>query len=135
MTEETNIQAFNKFIVVLLNQLYNQFPIKKKSMLEDFDHLNNKKDADIFFSSIEFLKNENYIRFDRKIYGGFKGVVLTGKGLDILNSTPVSISKSMNVASLIKDCIKNGSKEAIKTASNEIIKLGASYISKKIKEE
>jgi len=113
MSERNNIYEFNKFVVEYLNKLYNQFPIKKDCMLEDFDSLNNENTSDIFFSTLEFLKNEGFIRFDRQIYGGFIGVVLTGKGLDILNSTPVSISKAGNVASLIKDSIKNGSKEAI----------------------
>ena len=133
--QKKNIETFNKFVAEFLKQLYSHFPVKKDYKLEDYDYLNNVDDSDIFFSSIRFLQEENYIRVKHPFGGGFSGVCLTAKGLDVLNSKPISISKSGNVAALIQDSLKSGSKEAIKSAINEVIKVGATYISNKVKDE
>lgn len=132
---DNNISVFNKFVAEILSKLYSKFPMQVDFMLEEFDYLNNETSSDIFFSSINFLKKENFISFEQQVYGGFVGVVLTAKALDLLNSTPFALSKSTNFSSKIKEALQKGKTEAINTVIKEFIKLSVSVVSKKIRNE
>ena len=132
---DNNISVFNKSVAEILSKLYSKFPMQVDFMLEEFDYLNNETSSDIFFSSINFLKKENFISFEQQVYGGFVGVVLTAKALDLLNSTPFALSKSTNFSSKIKEALQKGKTEAINTVIKEFIKLSVSIVSKKIRNE
>lgn len=135
MVDDNNISVFNKFVAEALSKLYSKFPRQVDFRLEEFDYLNNETNRDIFFSSINFLKKENFISLEQQVYGSFVGVVLTAKALDLLNSTPFALSKSANFSSKIKEALQKGKAEAINTVIKEFMKLSVSVISKKIRDE
>lgn len=113
----TNIEKFNQCCAGFLALFYESFPVKVHISIGDYLEYDHPENSELFFSTIEFLKDEGFIRYDSDIYGGYMGVVLTSKGLAILNAVEddESIGRKMVVA------VDEGNKEAISQWVNVFI--------------
>lgn len=131
----SNQELFNKFVIVLLDDLQKKFPKKQNYSIGQFEYLDCEENYGVFSGSIDFLKKEHIIDFREQVYGGFVGVSLTGKGLNLLNSTPSSISKSKTLGNQVSDAIKRGTVEAYNSIFKELLKQASSTIVKKILNE
>ncbi len=85
------------------------------------------KNSDIFYDTFKFLSNENYINFQRQVYGGFIGVTLTSKGLSVLNAVPDSLKEKEAFSLSLKNALKNGSEEVLADTMKKLIAFGAHF--------
>lgn len=120
-----NMKIFNECAAKILDSLYDSFPVGKEYKILDFPDLNNANDSDVFFSTVQFLKNENYINYQNQYYGGFSGVTLTSKGLSILNAAPAVLEKKESLSQLIKNALRNGSEAIISDTMKKVFAFGA----------
>jgi hypothetical protein len=112
----TNIERFNKCVAEILALLYESFPIGFDIEINDYPEYDNSDDSKIFNSTIRFLNDENFIRYEKSVYGGYIGVVLTSKGLTKLTSAiPDILDDKETIGSKIKSILNEGNKEAIRT--------------------
>lgn len=119
------MNLFNECAAKILDSSYDSFPVGKEYRIHDFPDLNNANDSDVFFSTVQFLKNEHYIKYQNKYYGGFSGVTLTSKGLSILNATPAILNKKEPLSQLIKNALINGSEAIISDTMKKVFAFGA----------
>jgi hypothetical protein len=120
--KKNNIELFNKFIEDLLLRLYENFPIEKNICITDFEYLDNKESSSIFFSSVKFLKKEEFLNYNEAVYGAYTQVVLTTKSLSLLNAIPASIEAKQTVGKELEVAVKEGKSELIKKITGEILK-------------
>jgi hypothetical protein len=119
----TNIEKFEQCSAELLAQLYQSFPVKMHISIRDYAHYDNEDNSGLFFATIEFLNDEKFIRYDSDIYGGYMGVILTSKGLAILNSTqPEIIDDKETIGHKITHAVNENSNDLIKTLINTLLK-------------
>jgi hypothetical protein len=92
---------------------------------EDYPEYYNSNDSKIFHSTIKFLNEEKFIRYEKAVYGGYISVVLTSKGLAALR-LPMSdiLDDKETIGSKIKSIVNEGSKEGIKTLIRILISNG-----------
>lgn len=131
-SNESNMDLFNELTVLLLARLYENFPVEQDILINDYAEFDNEEKNEIFFSTIKFLTKEEFITHTTQPYGGFIGVSLTSKGLNILGVKPVSVSKSASLVALFKDTLENGSIEAYKTCVKELTKAALTLSAEKL---
>ena len=84
-----NIQQFEKCKAEILLFLHSKFPVKQDLMLEDFDEYNkDEQSSDMFFGTIDFLKESGDISVSKQVYGGFLSTRLADKTYRAMNSAP-----------------------------------------------
>lgn len=115
----SNIEKFEQCCAELLVLFYESFPVKVNISISDYLNYDNPENSELFFSTIEFLTDEKFIRYDSDVYGGYMGVVLTSKGLAVLNKSfddellGVKIKSAVNehnlvsISALIKVLVSN----------------------------
>lgn len=109
--------------------LYSEFPLKVDLKASDFTHktidaeaLTNPKENELFFATIDFLRQENLIVFaknDNLEY--IHQCSLTLKGLNLLNQIPKSLQESYG--NLLKKYAINASSEALSVIVSRILEL------------
>lgn len=129
-----NMDLFNQFVIEILGNLYEKFPVEQDLHLDEYEDLNSAENSCIFFSTIKFLNREKCISFSKQIYGGFLGVSLTSKSLTLLG-TPTSLSKSKTLISQIRESLKTGTTEAYNNIAKEIIKHSVDFAVEKLTKE
>ena len=130
MTEK--MVDFNNCVAKVLNSLYENFPVGTDFELEDFSEFNSEEKSDIFFSTVRFLEKEEYIRISHQVYGGFMAVVLTAKGLSLLNLTPDSLDPKNTFQSRIKSGLKNGSEAFVSETIKRLLSEGVGLLLKSV---
>jgi hypothetical protein len=120
-----NMDAFNKYAAIIFDRLYQSFPNQIDLMANEIEEFYPEK-RDVIFSTVKFLKREDFIIFSQQVYGGFTGMVLTSKGLSILNETPEALDKNGTIGSQIRKAVKSGSKQIISDIITQIINSGLS---------
>ncbi len=84
-----NIEQFEKCRAEILLFLHSKFPVKQDLMLRNFDEYNkDSQSRDIFFGTIDFLKENSTISVSEQIYGGFLSVRLSNETYHAMNSIP-----------------------------------------------
>lgn len=124
-----NIILFNQYCGKILSMLYSEFPLKVDLKASDFTHktidaeaLTNPKENELFFATIDFLRQENLIVFaknDNLEY--IHQCSLTLKGLNLLNQIPKSLQESYG--NLLKKYAINASSEALSVIVSRILEL------------
>ena len=110
----TNIEKFNQCCAGFLALFYGAFPVKVHISIGDYLEYDNPENSELFFSTIEFLKDEGFIRYDSDIYGGYMGVVLTSKGLAGLNGVVSELDDDKTIGQLIKLAIEGNNEASIR---------------------
>ena len=136
VAEMENIERFNVIVGTTLGLLYEAFPVPK-----DLDLSNDYKcesvskairrvalsrqehdEALFIYATVRWLQQAGYITFaeERKFPLGFRGGILTAKGLEALQAIPDSINPDRKSAGqLLAEFIKTGIgdcfREAVKT--------------------
>ncbi|MDO2452874.1 hypothetical protein [Enterobacter asburiae] len=80
--------------------------------------------------SIQWLVGAGFITGRSYADSGFKGVVLTAKGLESLKKTPDSIRPSNGTQ--LNEAVKSGSAAAVKTIANQVLSAGVTLALHKI---
>lgn len=129
-----NIALFNQYCGKILSVLYGEFPLKMDLKASDFTHktidietLANPKENELFFATIDFLRQENLIVFAKKDNLEYiHQCSLTLKGLNLLNQIPKSLQESYG--SLLKKYVINAGNEAFSVIVSRILEaLGKTF--------
>jgi hypothetical protein len=120
-----NMKEFNDWVAIILERLYSKFPIEDdfeaSKITEEEEYEKNK----LFNGTMQFLRNEGFVRFDDLgTMGsfGYSNIVLTAKGLALLNSVPNSLEEKTPFISKIKGAMKSGSSTAVSAVIQGLIK-------------
>ena len=90
---KNNRDDFNQCAAVLLELLYQEFPKETDVVVDDLVKYLNEDMMDNYFATIRFLQRERLIHYQALNYFTFSGVVLTAKGLRILDTIPDSFQE------------------------------------------
>lgn len=136
----SNIDFFNAFSLKLFDQLYRGFPSPIDIRGSDIASTlipNDASDEDISrlyaaaSDAISWLADERFIRFNMAasdFSGDYYGVVLSKKGLAVLNSSPEALSRDETIGSQIADLLRDSAKDVAKDEAKEQIRAGAARI-------
>jgi hypothetical protein len=120
------MKLFNELSATILDSLFEKFPVAIEFSIEEFPALKTIENSDVFFNTFKFLSNENYIKFQHQVYGGFIGVTLTSKGLSVLNAIPVSLKEPLSQS--LKNALKKGSEEVLADTMKKIFLFGTNFL-------
>ena len=131
-----NIDRFDKYVALILSELYGQFPVKTDldvrkltghSHMDDFGTIcapNGKesRDAKIAYATIEWLIDTGYVRAKEPRHPiGFRQCVLTAEGLKLLKATPSSVQITETVGDkLVRHVKENALDLAIDVAKGAL---------------
>jgi len=123
-----NMKLFNELSATILDSVFEKFPVAIEFSIEDFPALNTIENSDVFYDTFKFLSNENYINFQHQIYGGFIDVMLTAKGLSVLNAVPDSLKEKETFSLFLKNALKNGSEEGLAVTMKKLFDFGTHFL-------
>ncbi len=117
------IEVFNKGAALILAKLYEEFPTPTILDVTQLDTGVTEQEASVYADTITFLREEKFIRSGNSVNHGkmTPNVVLTSKGLAVLNSTPEVLQSKAPLGERVKDVAKSGSKEAISAVIQAVI--------------
>lgn len=120
----SNKDEFNRIAALVLEKIDDQFPVAIMRLdAEDFVDVSDKNALMIFHYTVVFLEKEHLLTYSDFSDEGdlFGEVMLTGKGLAALNSTPDLLKGKGTFRNHITSALKTGSKETLKAAINQLI--------------
>jgi len=119
----SNKDEFNRIAAVVLGMLDESFPVSIVIKAEEIIDIEDEEALRVLLYSMIFLQRQDIISFtDRTIDGSrFAEVMLTGKGLALLNSVPDVIKEKTTFRQRIGNALKSGSKEVLKTSINQLV--------------
>ncbi len=120
-----NIREFNLFTAELFSLLYDNFPNPVVVAPEEFDERADREAIKVYVNTMLFLKEEGFIRYAKVTPDNvFIDVVLTAKGLALLNLIPEGITEGKSLIQSLKEVLQEGSKVALKTLIDTLLKEG-----------
>lgn len=139
-----NIDRFNALAAHLFSVLYDSFPhavkvetavLAREAAARDLE-LDELRDWDrTAASTVSWLAEEGFLRFEAAAYGNLIGVRLSMKGLTVLGYIPVSIKSSETVEPLIGRLkrsvgkgVEGAATDAVKHVLGQIFDLGLRYV-------
>jgi hypothetical protein len=124
----SNMDDFEKGVALVLAELYKTFPQKTAIYTNKLESGASDETIKNYSGTIGFLAREGFIRCGSMAGSGkaYANVVLTTKGLQILNAVPDTIKDKKTIGEKINDTLKSGSKDMLKNIVNQIISLAAS---------
>jgi hypothetical protein len=114
-----NRDDFDQCIALVFEKLYQAFPRGIDILIEELGESLDEETTDNYFASIRFLQREGFIHYQELDFTVFIGVILTAKGLKILDT----IKAEKTIAQHISAALTNNNQNAIRAVSREIIKL------------
>ena len=118
-----NIDLFNKGAALILARLYDEFPKPIHLNIAQLDEDMTDDEGEIYASTLAFLRDEEFIRCGQTMGNGLvaSNVVLTSKGLDILNSTPDILKEKISLGDKIKEVASSGTKDALNAVIQAVV--------------
>ena len=122
----SNKDEFNRIAAAVLEKLDESFPVPIRLESKDYVDEENTEARWLFFHTVEFLSKENLLTFASNTDEGHQIdlVVLTGKGLSLLNSVPELLQEKPEPVPFrqkITSALKTGSKETLRIVMNQLI--------------
>ena len=134
MTAPTNIEHFNRVVLVTLDRLHDAFPIPIELKTAEVADLATPgtlpaepsfNDIEPTFEAVKFLATEGFLKYSDYWQDGtaFLQVQLTMKGLTVLGEIPNSLDKkpAPALASQIKTALKAGVLSATTDAAKKLV--------------
>ena len=117
-----NIDEFNRYVALIMGDLYESFPVKKDIALSSYPNAeNNFYDAFdsmiIATSTAQFLCEEGFIKCESIDDQSLKSTILTTKGLAALSKTPESVKSKQTIGEKLSSLSKI-SASALSSASS-----------------
>ncbi len=119
---KNNRYDFDQCAALVLELLYKEFPMETDIVVDDW--LADPFDDDMtdnYFATIRFLQREGFIRYQVFDLGNFRSVVLTAKGLKVLDTLPDKAEET--IAQQISNALQDDSKKAVGSVIRELIKV------------
>ncbi|HEQ0036017.1 TPA: hypothetical protein VDW68_005844, partial [Pseudomonas aeruginosa] len=137
----SNIERFDEITGLVLGKLYENFPVPiyllVKNFVDDGYKMNEAlgvetitKDGEFLLASISWLASSGYLLYEERIHHqGFRGAVLTAKGLEVLKAMPASLQVGPSLGEKLVVASKGGTKEVLRGVVSEVLSMGARYAS------
>jgi hypothetical protein len=109
----SNTNDANLIIATVLSELYQVFPVRI-----DLESSNGNTK---YHETIRWLEHEGFLRVRDDWGGFFRGVVLTPKGFQILNSVGIPHGNDETIGQRLAFWLKGGSTEQIRIIVNQFI--------------
>ncbi|MEE1953247.1 hypothetical protein ACTG2T_11090 [Aeromonas sp. 75A] len=148
----SNIERFDRTVVLALAELYSRFPVRhslsasKFIVTEDGEHIEDlspEAEGQLFaddpylkdpyfkrkqfsFECLHWLVETGYLHGEPKAYDRIANAVLTAKGLDALNATPDSLQETLGER--IQAVAKNGLWETSKVLIGQVVGFGVGLV-------
>lgn len=133
-----NIEQFDLYVGKTLAKLYENFPLKLDldicelvGVELDRNAVDVPRECHICFDSIEWLYESGYI--SREYTDAPLGVyrtVLSARGLELLKSTPKSLTPKDGIGEQIRDLVRQGKDQALRQSVNLVLSQGARMFAK-----
>ncbi|RKZ53942.1 MAG: hypothetical protein DRR08_26935 [Candidatus Parabeggiatoa sp. nov. 2] len=128
---KNNRDDFNQCAALVFELLYQEFPRETDVLVDELVEPLDEEMADNYFATIRFLQREGLIRYQQLDFSAFNGVVLTAKGLKVLDTIPEVILDTIpevlkqqeTMAQQISHALADNNKTAISRVIREVIKL------------
>ncbi|HID98707.1 MAG TPA: hypothetical protein EYP59_00230 [Thiotrichaceae bacterium] len=121
-----NKTDFNQCVALVLRLLYKAFPRETNIVVDDLTESLDEEKTDNYFASIRFLQRENFIRYQELHYNCFNGVVLTAKGLKVLDTfLDNKFNEEKTIGDEISHALQDENEKAVERVIREVIKLSA----------
>ena len=132
MAAPSNIDHFNRVVLVALNELYDVFPVPTELKVVAVAEAASPgvlpaepsfKDLEPTFEAIKFLAKEGFLQFSDHWVDGtaFLNVQLTLKGMTVLGHTPDALDKKITLISQVKSALQSGVKNAATDAAKQVV--------------
>lgn len=132
MAVPANIDRFNKVTLVVLDTLYQSFPvpielntakIAMETLPENADYDESFQASEPVFWTIEFLKKEGFIEYSDSTCDGttFVQARLTTKSLAMLGQSPSALEPQISISDKVRGVVKGGIKEASAEAIKKVV--------------
>jgi len=116
MANERNIEDFNRGVALVLGRLYAAFPVPTTLRMDDLDEAADRVSRLAYAATIRFLRDERVIRIQAETLDDrFVGVVLSAKGLALLQAVPEALQEKKPWADWLRDTLRDGSRGGLKT--------------------
>lgn len=143
----SNIERFDRTVVLVLAELYARFPVRKalvasKFMLTDdgqiAEALSSREEAELdsretyferkqfAFECMHWLVETGYLHGEPKADDGIADAVLTAKGLEVLKATPDSLQESLGER--MQEAAKSGMGETARVLIGQVVSLGVGLV-------
>jgi len=137
-----NIEFFNLCVAEILGACYEQFPVKvdlryeeignrvaSQFPSEDIDKFSDTvmTSSEVAAATIRWLGSAGYLWVGNEFYGGFSGVTLTPKSLELLNITPDSLQQKKSIGAALAVESKNLGREGILALVRTVLAEGAKF--------
>ena len=118
-----NIEAFNRSVALILARLYESFPAPLTLSTPDIDPDAGPEALEVHDHTIAFLEREGFlVRSGGDDSGTVHfAVVLSMRGLGVLNAVPESLSGSASVGERLVQIAKGGGLFTLKTATQQVL--------------
>ena len=118
-----NMNDFNTCAALVFQILYDQFPKETEIVIDNLlvDRFDEER-CDNYFATIRFFQREGLLRYHELNFGIFSGVVLTAKGLKVLDTLCETFQPEYTIAQLINQALVNPNKNSLENIIRELIK-------------
>jgi len=115
----TNKEAFDRYVVLILGEIYDNFPQPVELNLQKFDDTLDRNTIENFASTIDFLTREGFIRHGDGVDEGFyfSDATLTMKGLTVLNRVPEFFEEKTSWGAKFWQSLKAGQRKQARKRS------------------
>jgi hypothetical protein len=119
----SNKDEFDRIAAMVLQRLDEKFPVALRLDATGIIDESDEEAVKVFYYTVLFLEKEGLLTYEdaSDIGTRFVEVMLTGKGLAVLNAVPDVIKEKTTFRQKIKTGLKSGSKEILKTAMNQLV--------------
>ncbi|MFG0584717.1 hypothetical protein ACF8C1_15905 [Pseudomonas sp. zjy_9] len=145
-----NIERFNEMAGKVLGHLYLNFPAPTSFDAETIGLPMGRKvhfldssgqaativdtgsvtvEEEFFGHTVRWLRDSGYLTFSGNYISAFASVVLTSKGLEVLNAVPESIKGGPSLGEQLSDATKSGAAELLRSVTSEALALGTKVLS------
>lgn len=124
-----NLEKFNEISAIVFPKLYESFPSKIDIRISDFPEYDTEESSQIFFDTLAFYIDENFIICEQKVYGGYIGLRLTSKGFSVLNAdVPGKVNEDSSFINALRNIAEISKAELIKGLISTSLKYGMQAI-------
>ena len=116
-----NRDDFDQCTALVFNLLYTNFPQETDVAIDKLSEPVNEDMLDNYFASMRFLQREGLLCYQELYYTVFKGVVLTAKGLKVLDTILDTSPFKDNIAQQISQALDSQNKKAIRMIIQEMM--------------
>jgi hypothetical protein len=120
---ENNRNDFNQCTALIFELLYQEFPRETDVVVEDLVESLDDEMADNYFATILFLQREGLIRYQNLYFSTFNRMILTAKGLKVMDTIPDMIKPEQTMAQQISHALSEDNEQLIHRVIRDAIKL------------